>query len=83
MHTTRINFSQSLLSKTQGRASPKIVEATTYHPVVCGLSQWAKSPKKQVRRSALLFLRHSKYSAMLLKIRSYRLLLRRFCPLGY
>jgi len=41
-------------------------------------SQWAKSPKN--RRSAFLLIRHSNYSAIL--IHSYRLLFRRFCPLG-
>jgi len=30
----------------------------------------------------LLLIRHSKYSPMLLKIHSYRLIIRRFCPLG-
>jgi len=29
-----------------------------------------------------LLIRHSKYSAMLSKVHSYRLLFRRFCPLG-
>jgi len=29
-----------------------------------------------------LLIRHSKYSAMLSKIQTYRLLFRRFCPLG-
>jgi len=44
------------------------------------LSQWAKSSKKTVW--SLLFIRHSKYSAVLSKIYSYSLLFRRFCPPG-
>jgi len=48
-----------------------------------GQSQWVRSPKiKTVWRSALLFIRHSKYIAMLSKIHSYWLFFRRFCPLG-
>jgi len=39
-------------------------------------TKWSKSPKKQSEWM------HSKYSARKSKIRSYRLLLRRFCPLG-
>jgi len=48
-------------------------------------SQWAKSPKKN-SLSAFSFIWHSKYSAILSKIHSYtptRLLIRRFCPLGW
>jgi len=39
-------------------------------------SEWAKSTKRQSEGV------RSKYSAMLSKIHSYRLLLRWFCPLG-
>jgi len=38
-------------------------------------SQWAKSKIHQL-------IRHSKYSTMLPKMHSHRLLFRRFCPLG-
>jgi len=39
-------------------------------------------PSGQNRMSAFLLIRHSKYSTVLSKIHSYRLLFRRFCPLG-
>jgi len=55
-------------------------------------TQWAKSPKKTVGRSAFLLIRHSKsafllirhsnYSTILSTIHSYRLLFQQYCPLG-
>jgi len=41
---------------------------------VLSMTQWAKSPKKQSEGVRFLLIRHSKYSAMLSKIHTYRLL---------
>jgi len=45
-------------------------------------SQWAKSPKKRSEGERFLLIRHSKYSTMLSKIHTHRLLFRGFCALG-
>jgi len=44
--------------------------------------QWAKLPKISLKEYVFLLIRHSKYTAMLSKIHSYRLLFLRFFPLG-
>jgi len=41
-----------------------------------------KIANKQSEGARFLLIRPSKYSAMLSKIHSYRLLFRRFCPMG-